>query len=212
VNTYSLPLLLGAANGFVLAALLRLTRRDAATRLLSLLTAVVSLRLLPYVLGYAGLYDAHRWLTFAPFDLSLAMGPLLWAYVAALTTGTPPPRWRRHLALAAVQLAYLLTCFALPLRPKWAWYTGPHLHVVEPAVLAATLVSLAAYLWAAWRRYARYQAWLAQNVSNREEARMPVLRWVLLAFAATLLVAAGFAAVSWVVAPLDYFDRFPQML
>lgn len=212
MNTYSLLLLLGAANGFVLAGLIAATRRDAATRALAALTAVVSLRMTPYVLGYAGAYDAHRWLTFAPLDLSLAVGPLLWTYVVALTTGAAPRRIGLHLAPAAAQLAYSLACFALPLRAKWAWYTGPHLHAVEPAVLAATLVSLAAYLWGAWRRYSVYQAWLADTVSNREELRLTTLRWVLAAFAATLAIAAGFAAVSWLAAPLDYFDRFPLML
>ncbi len=212
LNAYSLLLLLGAANGFVLAALLWLARANRrANRLLAVLAALVSLRLLPYVLGYAGAYDAHRWLTFAPFDLSLAFGPLLWGYVAALTTGEWPARWRRHLAPAAVQLAYSLACFALPTEAKWRWYTGPHLHAVAPAALAAALLSLGAYLVAAWRRYADYQEWLAANLSNREELRLGWLRGLLLAFGATLAVGAGFALTSWLVTPLDYFDRFPQM-
>ncbi len=213
MNAYSLLLLLGAANGFILAALLRLARANRrANRLLAALVALVSLRLLPYVLGYAGAYDAHRWLTFAPFDLSLAFGPLLWGYVAALTTGERPRRWGWHLAPAAAQLAYSLACFALAPEAKWRWYTGPHLHAVAPAELAAALLSLAAYLRAAWRRYAAYQEWLAANLSNREELRLGWLRGVLLAFGATLCVGAGFALTSWLVTPLDYFDRFPQMV
>jgi AraC-like DNA-binding protein len=213
VNAYSLLLLLGAANGLVLAALLWTARANrTANRLLAALAALVSLRLLPYVLGYAGAYDAHRWLTFAPFDLSLAFGPLLWGYVAALTTGGLPPRWRLHLLPAGAQLAYSLACFALPLETKWQWYTGPHLHAVAPAGLAAALLSLAAYLRAAWRRYAAYQAWLAANLSNREELRLAWLRGLLLAFGATVAVGAAFALTSWLVTPLDYFDRFPQMV
>ena len=211
MNSLSLLLLLGASNGFLLAIVLVRTRRDAATRLLALLVAVVALRLMPYVLGYAGLYDAHRWLTFAPFDLSLAMGPLLWGYVVALTTGAAPLRWRRHLVAPLGQLAYLLACFALPLQAKWSWFTGPHLHRVEPALLTATLFSLGVYLHLAWRRHQGYQAWLAQNVSNRDDLRLPVVRAVLLVFAATTGVLAGFAAVGCLVAPLDYFDRFPLM-
>jgi AraC-like DNA-binding protein len=213
LNAYSLLLLLGAANGFVLGALLWLSRANrGANRLLAALVALVALRLLPYVLGYAGAYDAHRWLTFAPFDLSLAFGPLLWGYVAALTAGERPRGWSWHLAPAAAQLAYSLACFALPADAKWSWYTGPHLHAVAPAGLAAALLSLAAYLRAAWRRYAAYQAWLAANLSNREELRLGWLRGVLLAFGATVVVGAGFALTSWLVVPLDYFDRFPQMV
>ena len=212
MNSYSLLLMVGAANGFVLAGLILAARRDAATRALAALTAVVALRLMPYVLGFAGMYDAHRWLTFAPFDLTLAVGPLLWAYVVALTTGAAPRRMALHLAPAAAQLAYSTACFALPLHAKWAWYTGGHLHWVEPPSLVATLLSLAAYLRAAWGRYAAHQAWLGETLSNREELRLPALRWVLRAFAATLAVSCGFAAWSVVVAPLDYFDRFPVMV
>jgi hypothetical protein len=48
---------------------------------------------MPYVIGYAGFYDAYPWLSFAPFDLGLATGPLLYLYVRRLAMPALPPRW-----------------------------------------------------------------------------------------------------------------------
>lgn len=212
-GSYSLILLIGAINGWVLAALL--WRRQAnvlANRLLGALVALVALRLMPYVLGYAGGYDLHPWLTFAPFDLSLAFGPLMWAYVFALTTGAAPRRWRRHAVAPGIQLAYALVCFSLPLRLKWSWYSGTNLQIIEPAGLLLGLLSLGGYLLASWRRLARYQEWLHAQLSNTETWRLDWLHRLLAGVAATLLIGVAFALVSWIITPLDYFQRFPQML
>ena len=42
----------------------------SAQRLLAVLLVVAVLRLMPYVLGFAGAYDAWPWLSFAPFGFS----------------------------------------------------------------------------------------------------------------------------------------------
>lgn len=209
----SLVLLIGAVNGVLLAVpLLRARVNRTANRLLGVLILVVALRLMPYVLGFAGAYDAHRWLTFAPFDLTFAFGPLLWGYVVVLTTGALPSRWRWHLVPVALQLAYSLACFALPIDAKWDWYTGGHLRVVDPLLLGLLLASLSAYLVAAWRQYWRYLTWLDDHLSNNDDVRLSWLRNILVAFAATVVVATGFALVAWFVRPLDFFDRFPMMV
>jgi len=167
---------------------------------------------MPYVLGYAGGYDLHPWLTFAPFDLSFAFGPLIWAYVVALTTGAAPQHWRRHAVAPAVQLAYALVCFSLPLRMKWSWYSGTNLQIIEPAGLLLGLLALGGYLLASWRQLAGYQRWLHTQFSNTETWRLDWLHHLLAGVAATLLIGVAFALVSWIIAPLDYFQRFPQMI
>lgn len=213
LGPYSLLLLIGAANGVLLALpLLRAKVNRTANRLLAALILIAALRLVPYVLGYAGAYDAHRWLTFAPFDLTFGFGPLLWGYVVVLTTGTLPRHWRWHLLPVGLQLGYGLACFALPLEAKWNWYTTGHLAVVDPLLLALLLLSLSAYLVAAWRRYAGYRAWIDDHLSNNDDVRLGWLRNVLLAFAATVGITTGFALVGWLVTPLDFIDRFPAMV
>jgi AraC-like DNA-binding protein len=222
LNGGSTLLLAAAVHGAGLSALLwrGRARYDAASsrvntianRCLAALTMVAALRLMPYVLGFAGGYDTYRWLTFAPFDFTLALGPLLWGYVAVLTTGELPRHWRRHLVPTAIQALYFILCFALPTEQKWNWYTTGHLEVIEPIGLVAVLTSVATYGLAAWRRYTEHQRWLTDNLSNREEFRLGWLRLVLLAIASTWMVVAVFFIVAKIWGPLDYFDRLPAIL
>ena len=214
MGTFSLVLCIGAANGFVLAAMLLLapTQDRTAHRVLAALIASLSWRAGTYILGYMGAYDAHPWLTFFPFDLSLAYGPLLWFYVVRLTCPHLPPRWHRHLIPAAVQLFYYLACFSLPQDAKWAWYSGAHLHLVAPFGAAIALMSALYYLHRSMRWSWEYRAWLDARFANREEARLGDLRWLLGCFAVALLVAAGFAVTSWFLVPLRYRARFPLMV
>lgn len=210
LGAYSLFLLIAAANAGLLAVLLvRPMGRHVGSGVLAALVAAIALRTVPYILGYAGAYDAYPALTFAPFDLTLAWGPLLWCYVATLAHGAPPPRWRWHLAPAALQLAYQLVCFALPLPLKWEWYTGAHLHWVEPVGVVAALLSVGLYAAAAWRRYDRWQRWLDDNVSNRDESRLGWLRTILIGITAIALLGAGMTIVHFSVHPLDYIGRLP---
>lgn len=202
-----------AMNGFVLAAILaRVSTRQPAVRLLALLLALISWRLGPYVLGYGGAYDRHPELTFLPFDATFAFGPLFWMAIVRATTGSMPERWRWHFAPAAVQVAYQVGCFALPLEAKSAWYAGPHLALVEPIGTALGLVLGFAYLAATWLRLRRYRAWLDSAYANREAARFVGLEAIMVAFAAMLAVSAAFAFAHWWIRPLDYFDRFPVVL
>lgn len=213
MSVLAITLAIGAVNGFVLAIVLALAPGNkAANRILSLLIAALAWRLGPYICGFAGLYDAHPWLTFFPFDLSFAFGPLLWLYVRVLTSGAPPAQWRWHFAPALAQLGYWLICFALPLAEKWSWYTGAHLHIVAPIGAAAVLISCAAYLYGAYRDADNYRTWLDSAFANKDEARLWSLRVLLLAFLAALALAIAFALTSWFVRPLSYFDRFPLMV
>lgn len=213
MQVLSVTLGIGAANGIALALVLAFAAgNQRANRVLAALIALLALRLGPYILGFAGAYDAHRWLTFLPFDFSFAYGPLLWIYVRLLTTGQAPAQWQWHLAPVAVQAVYWLICFALPLDAKWDWYTGGHLQVVAPIGAALGLASVALYLYAAYRDADRYRTWLDSGFANRDDARLRGLRLLLLAFAVTLAVATGFALTTWFITPLDYFDRFPLMV
>ena len=209
----SISLLLGAFQALVLAVLLAAARRNAAAnRLLSALLAVIVLRITPYIIGFAGFYDAYPWLTFAPLELSLAIGPLLYLYVRRLTDGPLPRGWALHLLPAAVQLAYYTAAFSLPLPSKWRWNDAVHEPWLVPLETAAALFSSGVYLAASWRRLGGYQRWLDQNLSNREELRLGWMRGSLLACGALLALWTAFAFTEWFVRRLSYFDRFPLYL
>ena len=209
----SISLLLGAFQALVLAVLLMAARRNAAAnRLLAGLLVVIVLRVTPYIIGFAGFYDAYPWLTFAPFELSLAIGPLMYLYVRRITAGPLPRRWALHLLPAALQLGYYAGAFSLPLGTKWQWNDVVHEPWIVPLETAAALLSFGAYLGASWMRYRTYQRWLDENLSNREELRLGWLRNVLLACGALLVLWTGYACTEWFVRRLTYLDRFPLYL
>lgn len=203
---------LGIANALALAWLLASERGNrAANRLLAALLVLVAMRLGIYALGFAGAYDAHPWLTFVPLDGSAGFAPLLWLYVRALN-GSRVPHWRLHLLPMALQFAYQAVCFLLRLEPKWRWYTGAHLHWIEPTAMVAILLAAAAYVATAWREQSAYQRWLDQRYADRERWRLRWLRAMLGAFAALIAIAVAAALWHALVAPLDYFARRPVML
>lgn len=205
---------LGLAAGFgalVALLLLRAAGNRPAQRLLAALLLVAVLRLMPYVLGFAGAYDAWPWLSFAPFDLRLAIGPLLYLYLQRLATPELPPRWGWHLLPAAIDLAYMTWAFALPLQQKNDWDAGPHRGWIAPLQDVAGALSLALYLALSLRLRRRYLRWLRDHVSD-QEARQPWIASVLLALGLWLAVSAGFDLYSRLLSPLNYYDRFPQYL
>lgn len=213
MNLHSVVLSIGAANGVVLMALLLPARRNRlANRLLAALIGVAVLRVAVYIIGYAGAYDRWRWLTFLPLDNSLAIGPLLWAYVVALTTDRLPARFGAHLLPVALQFGYQLACFCLPLDLKWDWYTGTDRRLVAPAFQWFGIAQLGLCLVLAQRAFTAYTRWLDAHLSDAAAGRMDWLRTMLLAMTGLWAVSAAYAAWQGWVAPLDYFGRFPLMI
>lgn len=207
---YSFVLLIGALNGALLSALLlRVRTNQIANRLLTALILVVVLRLVPFIIGYAGFYDAFPWLSFAPFDMPLAMGPLLWLYIVRVTSGALPRRWWGHLVPAAADFLFHFIVFVSCTVPQKNWIAGHIVRWTSPATDIASLMMLAIYGGAALLRYRAYQDWLDSEFSSREEFRLGWLRVLLTAIALTGVLWLGFAATNLLVTPLDYFDVFP---
>jgi len=212
-GSWSTTLGLAAGFGALVAALLLIAPRNrVANRFLAALLAVAVLRLMPYVIGFAGFYDAYPWLSFAPFDLALAIGPLLYLYIRRLATAQLPRRWGWHFAPAAVDLAYNLWAFSLPLAQKLQWNDTVHERWIDPMESVAGILSLSIYLVTAVRFLRRYQAWLVENVSDREEHRQRWLATVLLAVGLWLGVTLAFDLINWLIVPLSYRNRFPEYL
>lgn len=204
---------IGSANALLLALLLLSQRTNrGANRLLAAMLAIVALRLLVYVLGFAGAYDDHPSLTFLPLDMTAGLAPLLFFYTRAITSTAMPDRWRWHLVPVAAQFAYQAACFLLPMPQKWHWYTTGHLKVIEPTATVVILGLAIAYVGAAWRGQASYQSWLDARYADRERWRLVWLRTMLAAFGALLLTVAGFTAWNLAVAPIGYVGRTPAML
>ncbi|MFN4091523.1 MAG: helix-turn-helix domain-containing protein [Brevundimonas sp.] len=178
-----------------------------ANRLLAAALVVIAGLLVPYVIGFAGFYDAFRWLTFAPFALPLALGPLLFGYAHALADGHAPRRMRLHLAAPALQLAYFSTCFLLPLPLKWDWYGSGHAAVVSPLFDILSLVSLAAYAWAIRGVLARLRSRLADQRSDDDRFSARWLGRVQMAILIGLTVQIGFWLWAALTGGIDYFQE-----
>jgi len=202
--------LLGATILQLLALAVALALSDgvrAANRLLAALLIVIAGLLIPYAIGFAGFYDAWRGLTFMPVAISLAIGPLLWAYASTLDDGRQPRRLALHLIPPALQFAYFSLCFLLPLDAKWGWYTGGHRDGVDPVLEVATLVSLAAYAWAIGGVLRRRGARLAQARSDDDRFAAGWLKAVWAALVLGLALNLGFSAWSWLSGGIDFFQQ-----
>jgi AraC-like DNA-binding protein len=208
----SITLLVGALYGGLFAALLWWSRTNRlANRLLALLLFVITLRMLPYIIGYAGYYDAYPWLSFMPYNLWLAFGPLLYFYVRSLFASAEalPRGWAWHFLPVALQCIYYGVIFPQPLAFKNDWDSRVHVPFVVPLEQLATFVSVGIYWAKSLRHYRAYQRWLAENVSDREDHHVTWVRNFLIALAITMVIWIGFIAFDRLIAKLNYFQQFP---
>ncbi len=185
------------------AAIARAPVNRAANRILGGLLVVLAGVLTPWMIGFAGFYDRWRWLTFAPFSVPLAVGPLVWLYVQALARGAPPAGARRHLALPVAQFAYLSCCFLLPrpLKDQWADASAGF----AAALGVASVVSLGAYGASSLLALKRFRRRLADQ---RSDDSRYALDWLGRAIAASLILLPIWTVyVVWdAVAPLGYIN------
>ncbi len=202
--------LLGLCSVQLLTLAFAVGRQDAnrsANRLLAAVLIVLTGVITPYSIGFAGAYDAWRWLTFAPFAIPLALPPLLFGYTHALVRGRLPDRFVLHLVPPALQLAYALFCFALPLDLKWDWYTGGHNGFVSPLFEVALLVSLSLYAAVSLRRLHNYRRDLAEARSDDDRFAAAWLSRVIVALVAVLVGYAAFTVWDWISGGIDYFQE-----
>ena len=68
-------------------ALTRTIANRTANRTLATLLVVLAGQVMPWLIGFSGFYDKWMWLTFAPFQITLAVAPLGWLYVVNLAAG-----------------------------------------------------------------------------------------------------------------------------
>ncbi len=204
----SISLLVGTAQGLVLAAMLwRVPSNRTANRWLALLILAVAALITPYIIGFAGFYDRWRWLSFTPFSYTLAFGPLLWLYATSLC-GRQPVRLWPHFLPVAVQFAADALVFPFPLETKNWWDTVAHAPIIAPIFRVATFVSLAVYGRLAWQSWADYRRWLRENVTDAVDFDPDWIRNFLIALGLVVLVWLGFFIANLRDPSRNYFDQF----
>lgn len=186
----------------IAAALTRPIINRTANRTLAALLLLLASIVTPWLIGFAGFYDKWPWLSFAPFQVTLAVAPLFYFYVHALVAGGWPPRAARHLLPGIAQFAFLAGSFLLPLPIKDRWndlIAAPYDIVAGLALIAGMI----GYGWGSARLLSRYRALLA---GQRSDAHRFAARWISVALVATVLLFITWAGfITWdAVAPLGY--------
>ncbi|MGI4881090.1 MAG: helix-turn-helix domain-containing protein [Janthinobacterium lividum] len=188
----------------VLAIAVAARRPVPAQLYLSGLLVVLAGMLTPFAIGYAGFYDRWPWLSFAPFAVPLAMGPLLYAHLNALVFDRPIARW--HAALPIGQFAYQAIVFCLPLDPRGMFDRTVQRPWLDPVLAVLLLASMVGYAIAGYRSLRRHRSWLATRRVDLAAANRA--RVVLVAFAGIVVARTAYIVVDAVVAPLSYVDMF----
>ena len=183
-------------------ALTRMLQNRIANRTMAALLIVLAGILIPWIIGFAGFYDKWMWLTFAPFQISLAVAPLFYLYAYALVTGQWPDKGKWHLTPAAGQLLFLTGSFLLPFTMKMRWAD-----LASPAVTWVTsigiVVGLGYYCYASFRLLQTYRAALAAARSDGHRYAALWLGNAIAALAMLLLIWTSFLV--WdLLSPLGY--------
>lgn len=208
-NIFSLSLLAGLTPALILAALLLCAPRNRpANRFLSALIVCIAIYVTPYIIGFAGFYDVYPWLNLAPFDISLAFGPLFYFYAQTLTGAPLDRRWKLHLAPVAAQFLSQALVFPLPLAVKNRWDEAVNMPFIDPFFTLCAFVSLIAYGRLVWRRYAAYAQWIRAEEADALAVDPSWIRNALLAVAGCGVVWAAFWIANIVDPSRDYADRF----
>lgn len=186
----------------IAAGLCRVFANRVANRTLAALLVILAGILVPWLIGFAGFYDRWRWLTFAPFQMTLAVGPLIWLYVRSLVTGHWPSHGWRHLIPAMAQAAFLTASFLLPLSIKDDWSDI----AAQPYSITTDLATVAGLAWYGLTGLRLLDAYRVSLAAQRSDDHRFAARWLSRAIGATLVllpVWAGYAI--WdAVAPIGY--------
>lgn len=156
-----------------------------------------------HLLGWTGRAAPSARAVFFPLSLPLALGPLLYGYVHALTWGRPVRRERLHFLPAAAQCGYLTAALLTPEPSRTAWKEIAHDDVIKPLIEGAVLLSLTGYSVAGMGLLRRYRAWLGRA---RSDADRYACRWIGRVLAALLLTLAVLTAVrlhTWYLGELE---------
>lgn len=190
--------------------LTRKTERRAAM-FLAFFLILVSLNLVPQVIGFSGFYTVWPGLTFAPFEYGLFLGPLLYLHIRSLVSDDPL-KWRWALLIPGmIQFAYYVWAFTAlgDYEAKWAYNREIHYPYVWPTLVVGMAVLLLVSLVLSLRELKAYKNYLGQTQSAASEFKPVWLNRFLIFMAiltASLVVTELGDVFVW---KFSYVEKFP---
>ncbi|NRA31066.1 MAG: helix-turn-helix transcriptional regulator [Parvularculaceae bacterium] len=212
--TWRTALMLAACLHLTVCAVLIWRRRAGglAAKLLAALLLTIVGTLTPQMIGFAGFYNVYPWLTFAPFDNELLLGPLIWAYIMVLTSGRlPKPGWWVF-APAAIAFVYGMVWFLTPYEPRMAYRHAFHAPYIDPAETFLGIVFAVAGITLALRQAARYSSWLAKESAGRETYLIRYLMGAIASLAVPVVAWVVMDIIEATMGPLSYTKEYPFYL
>lgn len=209
-------LMLAVCMPLLMAALLLLTRQieRRANFWLALLLLAALVAQVPQIIGFANVYAVWPGLTFAPFDVELYIGPLIYLHAYRLMQGGPLG-WRKWILVPGLmQTTYYVWAFTMlgDYKAKWA-YTGavhnPYIAPVE-TVLGVTFIVVA--IIAVFRLMQRYNDFLTSTQSAAIEFRPDWLRYLLVAIIGAGIVFASLEITPFFIENVSYVAEFPAQI
>lgn len=184
------------------AALLRVLQNRTANATMAALLVVLAGMITPWMIGFAGFYDKWMWLTFAPFQIGLAVAPLFYLYAHALVTGSWPDNAKWHLSPVLAQFLFLTGSFMLPLKVKmqWADFISPASNWIIGVAIIAGLIC---YGLASLRLLSSYTTALE---AARSDDHRYATRWLvraITALATLFFIWTTYLVWDWLI-PLGY--------
>lgn len=208
MSPLSIVLALGFLYGlWLIPSLIRSKVNAGANRYLAGLIFLVSLKLVPYVLGFSGFYQRYAWLNYAPFEIDAGFGPLLYLYVTALTQTGPPKRQWVHLLPAAAEFVYYLAVWVQPLSVKDRWHDQVQIYV-DKVDYAYGVASLTVYLVLAFLKTTEYRRTVAETRTQGEPETVRFLRGVLKCVGVYVALRAAFGVASILRPDLGFADFY----
>lgn len=183
----------------------------AANRYLGAFLLVFCLNIVPQIIGFAGFYQAFPWLTFAPFNNELWLGPLLLLHALSLTKHKTPSYLWVLLLPAVFQTFYYIIAFTSlgSYQDKWAYNDAVHSVYILPVESIFTIgVSLFCALLA-FKHIKLYQSELLDIESDQTTYDTSWLGWMISLVGALVALWSTYEILYLVVTDMNYIDQYP---
>ncbi|MDT0596145.1 helix-turn-helix domain-containing protein [Glaciecola petra] len=181
-----------------------------ANRYLAAFIFLYGLNLAPQIIGFSGFYQAFPWLTFAPFNNELWLGPLLLAHTFSLLKMPPRSIYKWFFLPGVVQSTYYFIAFvSMPdYKDKWAFNDAFHEIYFVPLELAVGVLLSLYCIWKCWQLITSYQARLVNVQSSIESFDTQWLKRAIIFFSVLTVMWILFESYNQLVQKMTYVDQF----